>query len=117
MPFIISTRDGSTTVVLAALLNRIGTRMEAPNIAKRCCRLKGIAFRKGTLSSTWMISLVAMWAPPGFGHRRPGGTAMGPAAIGVGFNNLNLGAGVQTNPEPGLPTPESTLLNRRDHSS
>jgi len=42
---------------------------------------------------------------------------MGPAAIGVGFNNLNLGAGVQTNPEPGLPTPESTLLNRRDHSS
>ena len=32
--------------------------MEAPNMANRCCRLKGTARISGTFSSTWMVCMV-----------------------------------------------------------
>ena len=60
MPFINSTSDGSTTTIPAFWLNRIGTRTEAPNIANRCCRLRGIPLSSGTFSSTWMIGREAL---------------------------------------------------------
>ena len=64
MPFMSSTRAGSTTTLPAQVLKRMGTRMEAPNMAKRCWRLRGMPFRIGTFSSTWMISLCGVAAIP-----------------------------------------------------
>ncbi|KAF5040560.1 hypothetical protein DSECCO2_532130 [anaerobic digester metagenome] len=51
MPFMSSTMAGS-------ILNRVGTSTEAPNMAKRCCRLNGMPWSNGTFSSTWMILLL-----------------------------------------------------------
>jgi len=56
IPFIKRTIPGLT-------LNRIGTKTEAPNIAKVCCKLKGISIEKGTLSLTPIISLLFIKPP------------------------------------------------------
>ena len=52
------------TTFPAQVLNRIGTSTEAPNMANRCWRLRGMPFRIGTFSSTWMISLCAAIPSP-----------------------------------------------------
>jgi hypothetical protein len=38
-----------------------GTSTVAPNMAKRCWSESGMAWRRGTFSSIWMVRGVVMW--------------------------------------------------------
>jgi len=67
-PFVIQIKSSVPTpfisrTMLGLMPNRIGTRTDAPNIAKTCWMDSGIILARGSLSSTSMICFLDMRFP------------------------------------------------------